>query len=158
MGLVGKTGLAARVCPALSSEARRLTRLAQIAGQSERLASALERHADQCAYVNIKSGLEALARAEIADAQRLRDLLLPRGVWPVRSRTPPREGANNWARLSADLAVQVEMVRALNAAIATWEGVDRQVAARLREIARAKENRLGEMRGLTLKCDPQALD
>ncbi len=151
-------GFGARICDALSFEARRLTRLAQVAGDSERLAQNLKRHAELCDAPNIKTGLEALAIAEASDAKALRDLLLPRRIWPTRSATIEREGASNWARISADLAAELEMVRALNGAIAEWEGVDREIAARLRAIVAAKEATLGHLRDLALRCDPQALD
>src|SRR5438552_2183649 len=114
-------GLGARICNALSSEARRLARLAQVAGDSERLAQNLARHAELCDAPNIKAGLEALAIAEASDANALRDLLLSRRKWPTQSATSEGEGANNWARISNDLAAELEMVRALNSAFAEWE-------------------------------------
>ena len=151
-------GLAARIVSSWSFAARRLARLAQIAGASERLAGSLKRHATLCAYTNIKSGLEALAIAEAADAQALRDLLLPYQVWPAPARSHQRAGGSNWARLSDDLAAEVAMVRALNAAIANWEGPDHAIADRLRAIVTAKATSLDRLRALTLRCDPQALD
>jgi rubrerythrin len=151
-------GLVARIHNAFSSETRRLMRIAQIAGESERLAVALQRHAELCDYTNIKSGLAETAAAETADAKALRNLLAPYRVWPTRSSAPERDGANNWARLSDDLAAEVEMVRALNAAIADWEGADREVAGRLREVVKTKEATLDRLRDLTLRCDPQAFD
>ena len=151
-------GLGARICDALSFEAHRLTRLARIAGESERLAQKLKRHAELCDGPNIKAGLEVLAIAETRDANALRDLLLPHRIWPTRSATIEGERANNWARVSDDLAAELEMVRALNGAIAEWEGVDREIATRLRTIATAKETTLGRLRDLALRCDPHALD
>src|SRR5579859_1964108 len=111
-------GLGARICDALSFEAHRLTRLARIAGESERLAANLKRHADLCDAPNIKAGLETLAIAETSDAAALRDLLLLRRIRPTRSATVERDGANNWVRITNDLAAELEMVRALNGAIA----------------------------------------
>jgi hypothetical protein len=151
-------GLGARICDALSFDAHRLTRLAQIAGASERLAQNLKRHAGLCDAPNIKAGLEALAIAEASDANALRNLLLPRHIWPTPLATLQRDGANNWARISEDLAAELEMVRALNGASAEWEGVDREIATRLRAVAAAKEATLGHLRDLALRCDPQALD
>lgn len=151
-------GIGTRIINSLSGEARRLTRLARIAGASERLAQNLKRHADLCDAPNIKAGLEALAIAETRDADALRDLLVPRLVWPARSETTQHDGANNWLRISGDLTAELEMVRALNSAIAEWEGADREIAERLRAIAAPKETTLGRLRDLALRCDPQALD
>jgi hypothetical protein len=88
----------------------------------------------------------------------MRQLILARGASPARPLRQFGEGANNWARLGADLAAEVELVRALNGAIAEWEGADRGLAERLRSLLTAKEDRLSMLRDLTLKCDPQALD
>jgi hypothetical protein len=64
----------------------------------------------------------------------------------------------DWARLNADLDAEVELVRALNGAIAEWQGVKREIAGRLRELVAHKEQTLSSLRGLALKCDPHALD
>jgi hypothetical protein len=151
-------GLISWVAASLSPKARRLTRLAQIGGESERIAASLRRHATRCAAPRIKEGLETLAVAEAADADIMRQLILARGASPARPLRPLVEGSNNWARLGADLAAEVELVRALNAAIAECEGADRGLAERLRSLFTAKEDRLSMLRDLTLKCDPQALD
>ena len=151
-------GFGARICDALSFEAHRLARLAQIGGSSERLAQNLKRHAGLCDAPNIKAALEALAIAEASDANALRNLLLPRHIQPTPPATLQRDGSNNWVRISEDLAAELEMVRALNSAIAQWEGVDREVAAQLRAIVTSKEIALGHLRDLALRCDPQALD
>ena len=151
-------GLGTRICAALSFDARRLTRLAQIAGASRRLAANLQQHANWCDAPNIKAGLASLALAEMRDADILRDLLLPRHVAPLQAASSQHHGASNWARISDDLAAELEMVRALNGAIAEWEGVDPEIAAQLRAIATSKEITLGHLRDLALRCDPQALD
>ncbi|HLW70039.1 MAG TPA: hypothetical protein VKS22_05400 [Candidatus Binataceae bacterium] len=151
-------GLIARFISSLSPAVRRLERLASIGGESERLAASLKRHGGLCSLPRIREGLETLAAAEAADADVLRDLLLALGVWPARPAAPSHTGSNNWARLSADLAAEVELVRALNGAIADWEGVNPQIAERLRELVARKEQSLTLLRGFALKCDPQALD
>jgi bacterioferritin (cytochrome b1) len=151
-------GLISWVAASLRPKARRLTRLAQIGGESARLAASLRRHAVRCAAPRIKESLETLAAAEAADADIMRQLIVARGEWPTRPLPPLGEGSNNWARLGADLAAEVKLVRALNAAIAECEGADRELAERLRSLVTAKEDRLSMLRDLTLKCDPQALD
>lgn len=142
----------------LSPQARLLQQLAQIAGDNERLAESLKRHAERCDYQSLKAGVETVAAAEHADAEVLHQLLLARDAWPAASRVPNREGANNWERLSFDLAQQVELVRGLNALIAQCERIDPAMAQQLRTLVTDKERASVLLRDLTLKCDPQALD
>lgn len=142
----------------LSPRTRMLRRLAAIAGESGRLAVSLERHAAICDYSGLKSGLASAALAEAADAQALGTLLLAHEVSPVLPAVEPREGANNWARIGSDLAAEIELIRSLNAAVAEWEGVDAGIAERIRKLAAGKDQTLGLLRDLALKCDPQALD
>ena len=151
-------GLATRICAALSFDAHRLTRLAQIGAASEQLAARLQQHAALCDAPNIKAGLASLAIAEANDAADLRELLALRQAVPQQASPSQHNGSSNWARISEDLAAELEMVRAINGAIAEWEGADREIAAILRTIAGAKEITLGRLRDLALRCDPQALD
>lgn len=151
-------GAFARVINAVSPNARRMRRLALIAGASEALATTLKRHAAMAEYSSFRTALEEVAEAEAADAKFLRDLLLADGVWPTPRSRSSIDGGNNWQRASADLAEEVELVRALSAAIAEWEGVDHVIANQLRVIALHKEITAGHLRDLALRCDPQALD
>ena len=151
-------GILETIRTAWSPRARLLRRLAAIAGENERLAASLERHAGLCGYPGLKSGLATAAVAEAADAQVLRVLLLAHDVWPTLPGVERREGANHWARIGADLAAAIELVRGLTAAVAEWEGVDPAIAERLRELRVGKDQTLRLIRDLGLKCDPQALD
>jgi hypothetical protein len=141
-----------------SPRMRLLRRLAAIAGENERLAASLERHAGMCNYPGLKSGLATAAVAEAADTQVLRVMLLAQDVSPALPEVQLREGASHWARIGSDLAAEVELVRSLNAAAAEWEGVDPAIAERLRELRVGKDQTLELLRDLGLKCDPQALD
>jgi len=151
-------GIIEAIRTSMSPRAGLLRRLAVIAGESERLAKSLQRHAAMCDYSGLKSGLATAAVAEAADAQALRVLLLAHDVWPALPEVELREGARNWARIGSDLAAEIELVRSLNAAVAEWEGVDRGIAEKLRELGIGKDQTLGLLRDLGLKCDPQALD
>lgn len=151
-------GIIEAIRTSLSPRTRMLRRLATIAGESERLAASLKRHAAMGDYPGLKLGLATAALAEAADAQALRVLLLAHDVWPALPTAELREGANHWARIGADLAAEVELVRSLNAAVAEWEGVDARIAERLRELGLGKDQTLGLLRDLGLRCDPQALD
>jgi hypothetical protein len=60
--------------------------------------------------------------------------------------------------LRNDLALQVKILRELQSQFSEWTGVDPQIAQQLRECATAEDRNIGQLRDLTLKCDPQALD
>ncbi len=151
-------GIIAAICESLSPRTRLLRQLAAIAGENERLAASLKHHAAMTDYPGIKSGLETAAAAAAADVRTLRGLLLAHDVWPAMPPAEFHEGANNWARISSDLAAETELMRSLNMAVAEWEGVDRAMADRLRELAAGKSQTIALLRDLALKCDPQALD
>jgi hypothetical protein len=68
------------------------------------------------------------------------------------------EGSSNWARVTGDLEIMLELSREVNQQALHWEGIDPALAARLRTIALEDDRKLGELRALALKCDPQALD
>ena len=151
-------GILEKIHSALSPRVRLLDQLARSAGRFEMLASNLKHDADLCTYPNLKAGLERLAAAETRQANTLRELLLARGAWPKMPDTQARVGSSNWERLNASLALQVHLLRDLNLEIAEWEHLDPALAERLREFAAQEDRSLAELRDLTLRCDPQALD
>lgn len=135
-----------------------LDELAQTAGQVESLAVDLKRNATLCAYPTIKAGLERLANAKTEQADVLRKLVLDLGAWPRLPAKPVHGGSSNWERLYANLNLQVTVLRELNLEVVEWEHVDRAIATRLREFTVEEERNLADLRDLTLRCDPQALD
>jgi len=151
-------GILEKIHSALSPRVRLLDQLARSAGRFETLASNLKHDAELCTYPNLKAGLERLAAAETRQANILRELLLARGVWPKTPDTSARVGSSNWERLNASLALQVHLLRDLNLEIAEWERLDPALADRLREFAAEEDRNLAELRDLTLRCDPQALN
>src|SRR6266851_3104589 len=80
------------------------------------------------------------------------------GAWPRLAETPSHDGSSNWERVSADLALQTELFRELNTQVVEWEGVDPNVAARLRVFLDGEDRNAGMLRDFALKCDPQAFD
>jgi hypothetical protein len=142
----------------LSPQRRLLKRLAETAGEAELLAANLTRHTEMCSYPTLRAGLGEVAAAETTQADEIRQLLLQHGIWPKLAVRPPHDGSSNWERLRNDLALQVKILRALHSQLSEWTGIDPQIAERLRESATAQESRIGQLRDLTLKCDPQALD
>lgn len=137
---------------------RLLAELADIAGRHRELAIRLARHAELCAYPNIASGLVALAARQIEHARTLDTILSERHTWSKLPRPIGAEGASNWARVSGDLALLLELRREMNQQALHWEGIDPAFAARLHTIALEDDSNVGELRELALKCDPQALD
>ncbi len=99
-----------------------------------------------------------LAAAETARANAIRQLLLQNGVWPKSPINLPHEGSSNWERLRNDLGLQVKILRALRSQFSEWIGVDPLIAEQLRESATEEDRHIEQLRDLTLKCDPQALD
>jgi hypothetical protein len=151
-------GILQRMFAAVPPEERLLAELADIAGRHQELADRLALHAELCAYPNIASGLEALAARQAAHAHTLDAILRERHVWSKLPRAMGAEGSNNWARVSGDLALMLELSREVNQQALHWEGIDPAFAARLRTIALEDDRSLGGLRELALKCDPQALD
>ena len=139
--------------------ARAIDSLALIASRYALLADNLKRHAAMCNYPTLRSGLEQLATFQAAQAEAVRTLLEREGrVLRSAGPKPPGASADNWQRLNADLALQGELLRELNQAIVLLEGREHHAEAWLRDFANNEERSLGDLRDLTLKCDPQALD
>lgn len=151
-------GIIEKIHAALWPRTRLLPELAAIAGHYEALAVNLKRHADECAYPNIKAGLARLAALEETQANKLRELLRERGASARLPDIPIHDGSSNWERLKRDLELQVRLVRDLNLQIPEWASFDEELSAHLREFAAQEHRNIGELRDLTLKCDPQALD
>jgi hypothetical protein len=142
----------------LSPRSRLLNRLAETAADAETLAANLTRHTEMCSYPTLRAGLEELAAEETAQANAMRQLVLQNGVWPKLPNRSSPEGSSNWERLRNDLALQIQILRALRSQLSEWTGIDPQIAERLRESADEEDRHIGQLRDLTLKCDPQALD
>ncbi len=151
-------GILQRIWTTPLPEERLLAELAEIAGRRLELAGRLARHAGLCAYPNIASGLGALAAREAEHARALEALLSGRHVWSKLARPMDAQGSNNWERLSRDLALLLELRREMNQQALRWEGIDPRFAERLHTIALEDDRGVDELRELTLKCDPQALD
>lgn len=146
------------ICRLVSPTRQLLNRLAETAADAETLAANLARHTEMCSYPTIRAGLEELAASETARANAMHQLLQQNGARPKLSRRPSHEGSSNWERLRNDLALQVKILRALHSQFSEWSGIDPQIAERLRESAAEQDRNIGQLRDLTLKCDPQALD
>jgi hypothetical protein len=156
--LMESMGILQRMWNATPPEERLLAELADIAGRHQELASRLARHAGLCAYPNIASALGALAARQTEHARTLDAILAERHVWSRLPHPMGAAGASNWARVSGDLALMLELSRETNQQALHWEGIDPAFAARLHTIAMEDHRSLGELRELALKCDPQALD
>jgi hypothetical protein len=132
--------------------------MAELAGRKEALIARLRRHAAMCSYPTIKAGLEHIADGQEETFKVLRGILTDRGTWPRPPEATPREGSNNWERLSNDLATMHALAMGMQKAAGVWEGIDQAVADKLAPIAASDDDAEGALRTLALKCDPQALD
>jgi bacterioferritin (cytochrome b1) len=142
----------------LSPRSRLLNRLAETTADAETLAADLTRHTEMCSYPTLRAGLKDLAAAETAQADMMRRLLLQNGGCPKIPNKPSHEGSSNWERLQKDLALQIKILRALQSQLAEWVPVDLPMAERLRQSLIEADRHIEQLRDLTLKCDPQALD
>ncbi len=132
--------------------------LAEIAGRNQVLADRLQRHARLCPSPTVAAALEQLADKEAGHARSLSTLLAQHGVAAKPPQAPLRDGANNWERVGADLQLLIEISRALNRQSIDWESLEPELAALLREMAEHDDQNAVELRQLTVKLDPQALD
>lgn len=151
-------GILQRIWTAPPPQAHLLAELADIAGRHRELAGRLARHAALCVYTNIAGGLNALAARQAEHAGALDAILSERHVWSKLPRPAGAEGASNWARVSGDLALMLELTREMNRQALHWEGIDPTLASRLHKIAIEDDRAVGELRKMALRCDPQALD
>lgn len=135
-----------------------LAELAELAGRKEALVERLKRHAEMCSYPTIRAGLERLAAGQAETFEALRGILTGRGTWPRPPEASPREGSNNWERLSNDLATLHALAMGMQKAAGIWEGIDQSISDKLATIAATDDEAEGALRTLALKCDPQALD
>ena len=151
-------GILQRIRSGASPDARLLEELAEIATRHHELAARLARHGARCAYPNIARGLGDLAAHAAEQARALDALLRERNVWSRLADDAAPDGASNWQRLSSDLALLLELARAMNRQALQWESIDAALAQRLWDVALADNRDMSELRELALKCDPQALD
>jgi hypothetical protein len=151
-------GILQRIRSGASPEVPLLEELAEIATRHRELAARLARHGARCAYPNIARGLGELAARAAEQARELDALLRERNVWSRLPDDTSADGASNWERLSSDLALLLELSRAMNRQALQWETIDAVLARRLRDVALADNRDMSELRELALKCDPQALD
>jgi hypothetical protein len=142
----------------LSPRSRLLNRLAETAADAETLARNLTRHGEMCSYPTLRAGLKELAAAETARANAMRQLLIQNGAWPKFPINPPHDGSSNWERLQNDLALQIKILRALRSQLSEWTPIDPLIAEQLSRSATEEDRHVEQLRDLTLKCDPQALD
>ncbi len=141
-----------------SPEKRALAELAALAGRKETLIDRLRRHASMCPYPTIKSGIDRIAEGQAESFKILRNILTDRDLWPRPPEATPREGSNNWERLTSDLEVLRVIAVGMQKEAGVWEGIDLSISQQIAQIAVADSEAEEELRALALKCDPQALD
>lgn len=151
-------GLFEKFRSAWSENARLMEKLAELTGRCEALTERLKRHADMCSYPAIAQDVRQVAERVARHERELRSILLDHGRWPKPPEPAAREGANNWERLSGDLAILLMFAQELRPYALKWEGPDPALAARLTQIATEADESGIDLRKVTLKCDPMAID
>ena len=151
-------GILQKIWTRSSADEELISELAEIAGRHQQLAEQLARHAQSCKYPNIASGLTSLAERASDHARALSAMLRERKAWSRLPEPSEAEGSSNWERMHVDLALLLDLTRAMNRQALRWERVDADFASLLRTIAMRDDRDLGQVRDLALKCDPQALD
>ena len=137
---------------------RALDAIAAIAARYRDLAANLERHSQASTYPTIRTALQRLSAEKIEQAEELGRFLATEGCKLPTPSPMSLDGASNWLRLKADLALEAESMRDLNQAIARLEGGEHRPAKWLRDFAANEERCLGELRDVVLRCDTYALD
>jgi rubrerythrin len=137
---------------------RLLEALSDLAGKNQALVDRLHRHAELCMYPAMKAALDRLAATEAEHVKTLGAILAQHRRWPKLTELPARNGANNWERLTGDLAILSEISNHLARQAIHWEALDPDIAQLLQAIVDEDSHVLGELRKLALRADPQALD
>ena len=132
--------------------------LAILAGQCEALVNRLRRHAERALYPTIANGVREIAKREAEHDKILRRILAERGLWPRPPEELPQDGASNWQRLNGDLLMLQLFSQELNRHAVKWQPADSQLSETLRTVASEASDSEFELRRLTAKLDPQAID
>ena len=152
MGLFEK--LRARI-----SGPRLIDELEVLAGHCEELVNRMRLHAERATlYPAIADEVRAIAEREAAHERTLRGILADSGRWPRPPENLPRDGSNNWERLSGDLEILVQFTVELQRQAMRWESENLAIGETLNKIASEASDSEFKLRRLTAKLDPQALD
>jgi hypothetical protein len=151
MGLFEK--LRARI-----SGPRLIDELETLAGQCEALVNRMRLHAERGLYPAIANEVRAIAEQEAAHERTLRGILAESGRWPRPPENLPRDGSNNWERLSGDLEILVQFTLVLQRQAMRWESEHPAIGETLNKIASEASDSEFKLRRLAAKLDPQALD
>ena len=109
-------------------------------------------------YPGIAQEVREIASKEAAHEKTLRGILAERGLWPRPPEEVPHEGSSNWERLSGDLEILLLFSQELHRHAMRWEGENPELSRTLMKIADEASESEYELRRLTAKLDPQALD
>ena len=152
MGLFEK--LRARI-----SGPRLIDELGTLAGHCEELVNRMRLHTVRATlYPAIANEVRAIAEREAAHERTLRGILAESGRWPRPPENLPRDGSNNWERLSGDLEILLAFSQELQRQAMRWESENPAIGEMLRKIATEAGEDEFELRRLVAKLDPQAID
>ncbi len=147
-----------RITQSITAKGRLLSQLASLAGRMQGLVGRLERHAEGCAYPQMKLKIEEVTAAAKIHAKVLNGILSDNRVWAKLPERPTHEGSNNWERISGDLVTLGRLNVDLNQHAVKWMSVDADIAERLRTIVNEEVPMIDALQEIAARSDPQAID
>ena len=142
----------------MTARGRLLSQLASLTGQTQGLLQRLERHAESCAYPQMKLKIEEVTAATKIHAKILNGILSDNRVWAKLPERPTHNGINNWERISGDLVTLGRLNVDLNQHAVKWMSVDADIAERLRTVVNEQIALMDALQEVAARSDPQAID
>jgi hypothetical protein len=147
-----------RITQSITAKGRLLSQLASLAGRLQGLVGRLERHAESCAYPQMKLKIEDVTAATKIHAKVLNGILSDNRVWAKLPERRAHEGINSWGRISGDLITLGRLNVDLNQHAVKWMSVDADIAERLRTIVNEQIALIDALQEVAARSDPQAID
>ena len=147
-----------RISQSITAKGRLLSELAGLTGRMQGLVARLERHAESCAYPQMKLRIQDVTAATKVHAKVLNGILSDNRVWAKLPERTIHDGINSWERVSNDLAILGRLNVDLNQQAVKWMSVDADIAERLRRIVNEQIALIDALQEVAARSDPQAID
>jgi hypothetical protein len=147
-----------RLSQSLTAKGRLLNQLAILTGRMQGLVDRIERHAEVCAYPQMKFKLVEVAVKGKAHVKLLNGILSDSRVWAKLPEHPAHEGINNWERISGDLTTLARLNVDLNGLAVKWMPVEADISERIRTVINEQVPMIDALQEVAARSDPQAID
>ena len=147
-----------RITQSITAKGRLLGQLSTLAGRMQGLADRIGRHAERCAYPQMKLKIEDVFTAVKIHVKVLNGILSDNRVWSKLPERAIHEGINTWERISGDLIALGRINVDLNQLSVRWMSVDADIAERLRTIVSEQIPLIDALQEVAARSDPQAID